>query len=83
MAIIKCSECNKDISSSANVCPHCGHQQAHYVRKKRNALIVIVALILVCITTYSVCKIKESKRKSEEAYKEIMQDIKITPLINH
>lgn len=26
MALIKCSECNKDISSTAKVCPHCGHK---------------------------------------------------------
>ena len=24
MAIIKCKECNKDVSDTANVCPHCG-----------------------------------------------------------
>lgn len=83
MAIIKCAECNKEISSSANVCPHCGHQQAHYVRKKRNALIGIVALILLCIIAYCINSIKDSKSKSEKAYKEIMQDIKVTPLIKH
>ena len=26
MALIKCSECNKEISSSAKVCPHCGYK---------------------------------------------------------
>lgn len=24
MALIKCSECKKEISSTAKVCPHCG-----------------------------------------------------------
>lgn len=24
MALIKCPECNKEISSSAKLCPHCG-----------------------------------------------------------
>ena len=24
MALIKCSECHKEVSSSAKVCPHCG-----------------------------------------------------------
>ena len=27
MALIKCSECKKEISSSAKVCPHCGMKQ--------------------------------------------------------
>lgn len=26
MALIKCSECNKEISSTAKVCPNCGHK---------------------------------------------------------
>lgn len=82
MAIIKCAECNKEISPSANICPYCGHQQAYYVKKKRNILIGIVVLIIVCISAYCVNKAIDSKSKSEKAYKEIMQDIKLTPLIN-
>lgn len=31
MALIKCSECNKEISSSAKVCPHCGIKQSNEV----------------------------------------------------
>lgn len=31
MALIKCSECKKEISSSAKVCPHCGIKQSNEV----------------------------------------------------
>ena len=26
MALIRCAECNKEISSSAKVCPNCGYK---------------------------------------------------------
>ena len=26
MSLIKCSECEKEISESARSCPHCGHE---------------------------------------------------------
>ena len=36
MALIKCSECHKEISSSAKVCPNCG-----YKNEKKHALSVV------------------------------------------
>lgn len=29
MALIKCTECGKEISTTAEVCPHCGYRTAH------------------------------------------------------
>lgn len=31
MALIKCSECNKEISSTAKVCPNCGHKNENKI----------------------------------------------------
>lgn len=33
MALIKCSECNKEISDQAKMCPHCGYKQPKAKRK--------------------------------------------------
>lgn len=29
MALITCEECGKEISSTAKICPHCGHKTAY------------------------------------------------------
>lgn len=33
MALMKCPECNKDVSSTALVCPHCGFNVANYMNE--------------------------------------------------
>jgi len=43
MALIKCSECGKEISNSAKSCPHCG-----FVYKKDNSTL---KTIIICIGT--------------------------------
>jgi len=42
MALKKCKECGKEISSDADKCPNCGKPQ-----KKRNALGYFVAIIII------------------------------------
>ena len=42
MALIKCPECGKEISSEAVSCPNCGHRI-----KKRNAPIVLLVLAIL------------------------------------
>lgn len=37
MAMVKCSECKKEKSDTANVCPHCGYYEAN---NKTNALAI-------------------------------------------
>jgi len=44
MALIKCTECHKDMSSSAEACPHCGFKE-----RKTGCLGVIGYLILALI----------------------------------
>ncbi|MDY5355633.1 MAG: zinc ribbon domain-containing protein, partial [Eubacteriales bacterium] len=41
MALIKCPECGKEVSSSAPTCPHCGYQlkkttPSHYNYQSRS-----------------------------------------------
>lgn len=49
MALIKCSECGKEISDKAKKCPHCGYD---YNKSKihKNSIIVIVIIIILTIS---------------------------------
>lgn len=42
MAIIKCPECKKDMSSTASACPHCG-----YAKRKRKPMGLGTGIVLV------------------------------------
>lgn len=59
MALIKCSECGKEISDSAQICPHCGCKTSHgqTVTKARTSSLIkyafsagalIIGIILLC-----------------------------------
>ena len=52
MTMIKCSECGKEISSSAKVCPNCGASNKISKSRKQNKYIkiIITILIILCIT---------------------------------
>lgn len=48
MALIKCSECGKEISKKAIICPHCGYQSKKL--KKRGCLFsFLLFIIFICI----------------------------------
>lgn len=49
MAIIKCSECNSEVSSQAEKCPHCG-----YVLKKKRSVLKWVLLIFLAVVIINV-----------------------------
>ena len=39
MALIKCLECGKDVSSYAKVCPNCGFPISNIIDNKRGAIL--------------------------------------------
>lgn len=43
MALIKCSECDKEISENAKICPHCGAK--HETEEQKQARFIIGAVI--------------------------------------
>ncbi len=63
MALINCPECNKEVSDSAKMCPHCGYelfdyklrnakkppQYTHQPKKKNGCLIAIGAIVFISI----------------------------------
>lgn len=52
MALIICEECKKEISSTAECCPHCGHKTSfsqEVAKKKDAALAMYICLAAIAI----------------------------------
>jgi len=52
MSLIKCKECDKEISDSAESCPHCGGETNLKTKKntlKKNILTVVAVLVGILI----------------------------------
>lgn len=47
MALIKCPECNKEISDTAKRCPNCGYKFP--IKNKKNICIIILVIIAIVI----------------------------------
>ena len=54
MALIKCSECGREISDTAKICPHCGYKTAYAQKNEQAKTIMHMSLIvnLICISLY-------------------------------
>lgn len=52
MSLIKCSECGKEISGKATVCPHCGVPLT--INRKGTSINPIVIVLLIFYSIYSV-----------------------------
>lgn len=46
MSIIKCPECNKEVSDTATSCPHCGYQLVDRVEKTLDTLEIVGGILL-------------------------------------
>lgn len=75
MALIKCSECGKEISDKADICPHCGYP-INNIRNKNNLInkkkkyvigliflvtIFIVGILILLLTTKSLRQYQKAK----------------------
>ncbi len=49
MAIIKCKECNADISSTVNKCPSCGKDQRNWFMKHKILTVILIFVVLSVI----------------------------------
>lgn len=43
MALVKCSECTKEVSDTATLCPHCGKR----LKKKKSSIFLIGKIVLI------------------------------------
>jgi len=53
MALIKCYECNADISTDAKYCPHCGAKNKAYRTSKIKLFILSFFAIIIFFTIYN------------------------------
>lgn len=50
MALVKCPECGQEMSSEANICPHCGYRRKNYKLLLYTKLIILpMAIILILV----------------------------------
>ena len=73
MALIKCSECGKQISDKANRCPNCGNKLNSI--NKKNIIIIIssicfILLIIICLEIYK----SNNNNNAKEDYVEDTND---------
>ena len=47
MALVKCPECGKEVSSQLRKCNNCGYKLKRIDKKKRNVFIVIFCVIIM------------------------------------
>lgn len=85
MSLIKCPECDKEISDKVKACPHCGYpfeqpEEAQKVEissvnikmKKENKKKAIISVIVICcviVCIFGVVKIYKNEKAKQEAIK--------------
>jgi len=67
MAIIKCKECNKEISSRAKQCPNCGFSQPKSGLFKIIVFIIVALVLFVIIGEILVANQSPEIRDAHEA----------------
>lgn len=87
MALIKCPECQKEISDQSKACPNCGYrlntmsdEDKSKLKKIILACISIVLVVILIVVICDVCivtteELSEQLRKSKEELKEIQNEI--------
>ena len=87
MALVKCPECNKEISDQAKHCPSCGYRlRAMSVEDKKSikkiglAIIGMILAIILIVVIYDACTISveeasEQLRRQKEEIEEIQNEI--------
>lgn len=76
MALIKCPECNKEISDTAKRCPNCGYKFP--TNAKKNIMIIFVSILIIIILGFIIVEIMDdplylytNKEQRQEIRKEI------------
>jgi len=75
MALVKCSECGKEVSDKAGACPHCGNpmgdvvklrQEVAQTKTNNSILIAIVSIMIILAIIYGLVQVHknaEAQRK--------------------
>lgn len=87
MALIKCPECNKEISDQAKYCPSCGYglhsipvEEKKNIKKMVFGIIGVIVSIIIIAVIYDACTISaeeasEQLRRQKEEVAEIQNEI--------
>lgn len=70
MALIKCPECNSDVSSKAKTCPKCGvkiRKSNFNIGNKKNIVVIVLIIILVLLLSMLVIK-----KNNENNYNDLL-----------
>lgn len=69
MALIKCPECQKEISDSAVSCPNCGHRLKAMSDQTKKIIIAFVIVVIISFGFYGIYKYNENyiQEQSESA----------------
>ena len=67
MALIKCPECQKDISDTAVSCPNCGHRLKTMFNQTRNIIITIIVVIVVSISFAVIYNVSQNSAQSQSS----------------
>lgn len=70
MALVKCRECHKEISTKADVCPHCGAPQK---KKERKPIGCGTGLLILILIGFFGSQISQCNREQEERQQAIEQ----------
>lgn len=77
MALIKCRECGKEISSTVKKCPNCGYKneqlkeekkekRINFIKKYKKVITIITVVVIVGVVGIVVCNQQMAKRAEEE-----------------
>lgn len=64
MALIKCPECNKEISDKSNTCVHCGYKLKN--NKNYLKIVIVIIIVLVGFSIYLKNSSNDNKKKNSE-----------------
>ncbi|MBQ6546430.1 MAG: zinc ribbon domain-containing protein [Bacilli bacterium] len=65
MSLIKCPECNKEISDSIKTCIHCGYKlNDKEAKKSNNKLTIAIALLLIFVGAFIYFNISDDEPDS-------------------
>jgi predicted nucleic acid-binding Zn ribbon protein len=65
MALVKCPECGKEISSQASSCPNCGYKKKQEIKFNKSKIIIPIIFLLVIVGVVLVVKHINSSMPNE------------------
>lgn len=75
MSLIKCPECNKEISEKAQKCPYCGYPFSEVKVKKMTVNVLYIIIIFLCLAVSYGIFLKLNKRQKTRDYDALLNQL--------